>query len=75
MAEPASRSGDRLPSVFEAACELAPEARAGFLDRECAGDDPLRREVEDLLCANPAIGSPAGQQAGGIASWKMEPAR
>ncbi|HVS15284.1 MAG TPA: protein kinase [Thermoanaerobaculia bacterium] len=37
---------DRL---FAEALELAPEDRARFLDRECAGDDELRREVGALL--------------------------
>jgi len=39
----------RLERLFKRALDLAPDARGGFLDRECAGDDELRREVERLL--------------------------
>jgi serine/threonine protein kinase len=34
---------------FGAALDVTAEARAGFLDRACAGDAELRREVEELL--------------------------
>lgn len=35
--------------VFEAVCALSGSERASYLDRACAGDDALRREVEELL--------------------------
>ncbi len=41
-----SRGADDL---FLAACRLPDEARRVFLERECRGDDVLRREVESLL--------------------------
>src|SRR5438552_14693489 len=42
----------RLTAVFETACEREADARAAFLDDACAGDDALRREVEELLAAD-----------------------
>ncbi len=40
---------ERLCRLFESACELEPHRRSAPLDRECAGDPMLRREVESLL--------------------------
>ena len=40
---------ERAEEVFHAAAALPPGERRAFLDRECAGDDALRREVESLL--------------------------
>ncbi|MCA9752822.1 MAG: serine/threonine protein kinase [Gemmatimonadetes bacterium] len=40
---------ERVKRLLLAARELPPAARATFLDRECAGDDDLRREIESLL--------------------------
>ena len=45
---------ERIKALFNAAMELPPGERAGFLDRACAGDPEgplLRREVESLLVA------------------------
>ncbi len=39
----------RVEAVFSEAVELEGDARAAFLDRECEGDVPLKREVERLL--------------------------
>jgi serine/threonine protein kinase len=39
----------QVEEIFDRALDVAPEARAAFLERECAGDDELRREVEELL--------------------------
>ncbi|HEX5733663.1 MAG TPA: serine/threonine-protein kinase [Blastocatellia bacterium] len=39
----------KIESLFESALERDPAERATFLDRECGGDDRLRREVESLL--------------------------
>ena len=39
----------RLESLFHAACELAPAELEPFLERECADDHSLRREVVQLL--------------------------
>jgi serine/threonine protein kinase len=39
----------RLEEIFDAALDVAPEERAAFLERACAGDGELFREVEALL--------------------------
>jgi len=39
----------RIVAIFEAACEHPTERRAGFLVEACAGDEALRREVEEML--------------------------
>jgi serine/threonine protein kinase/Flp pilus assembly protein TadD len=45
-------------SIFEAAIEIgSPEERAAYLDRACAGNDALRKEVEDLLAAHDQLGA------------------
>ncbi|HJY28468.1 MAG TPA: protein kinase [Pyrinomonadaceae bacterium] len=38
-----------VKDLFSAALACSPEERARFLDRACAGDEGLRREVESLL--------------------------
>ncbi len=43
-------SGDeRLTRLFLEACDLAPQEQARFLERECAGDPRLGRELAELL--------------------------
>src|SRR5262245_53657441 len=39
----------KIEAVFHQALECQPSHRAAYLDRECAGDPELRREVESLL--------------------------
>ena len=39
----------RLQALFHEAASLEGEAREEFLDRRCAGDDDLRRNLERLL--------------------------
>jgi tRNA A-37 threonylcarbamoyl transferase component Bud32 len=41
----------KLRRVFESALGVAPEEVDGILDRECAGDAEMRREVRELLDA------------------------
>jgi serine/threonine protein kinase len=41
----------QVESLFYQAFELKPEARPEFLDKNCAGDPELRREVESLLAS------------------------
>ena len=43
---------ERLEQLFEQALALSDPARRPFLDRECAGDDALRAELETLLLAH-----------------------
>jgi non-specific serine/threonine protein kinase len=38
-----------IESLYHSAREQKPEARQAYLERACAGDDALRREVESLL--------------------------
>src|SRR4030095_9334357 len=40
---------DKVKQVYQAALAQPPAERLSFLDRECAGDEPLRREVLSLL--------------------------
>lgn len=42
----------RIEALFPLAAELAGEARARFLDRECAGEERVRRELEAMLAAS-----------------------
>jgi serine/threonine-protein kinase len=49
---PASERWARVKELFEAAADLAPNERAALLNKECNGDDALRREVESLLDAD-----------------------
>src|SRR5262245_35923372 len=52
MSEPSSAE-----TVFcEALGKATPSERAAFLDRACAGNDPLRREVESLLHSHQEAG-------------------
>jgi TolB-like protein len=39
----------RLEALFYEALELKPEDRASFLEKSCAGDADLRREIQELL--------------------------
>jgi len=42
---------ERIETLFFAALDREEAARAAFLEAECAGDAPLRREVEEMLAA------------------------
>lgn len=42
----------QIGQLYHAALELGPQARRAFLDRECAGDEELRREMNSLLAAD-----------------------
>ena len=42
----------RVKELFDSASEREPGERAAFLDRECAGDEALRKEVETLLASH-----------------------
>ena len=43
--------------IFTEALRLPVEARAAFLERACAGDENLRKEVEALLAAHERVGN------------------
>jgi len=42
--------------IFTEALRLPPEARADYIDRTCAGDENMRRNVQALLSANDRAG-------------------
>ncbi|HEY7481340.1 MAG TPA: serine/threonine-protein kinase [Gemmatimonadales bacterium] len=42
----------RLALIFDDALELAPDARAAYLDHACAGDAGLRADIDALLAAD-----------------------
>ena len=44
-----SQQYERICRLFESACELEPDQRSALLDRECADDPTVRREVEAML--------------------------
>ncbi|MGH7528613.1 MAG: serine/threonine-protein kinase, partial [Gemmatimonadales bacterium] len=46
----------RLALIFDDVLELAPEARAAYLDHACAGDAALRAEIDALLAADAGSG-------------------
>jgi hypothetical protein len=45
----ANKKWDQIQSLFLEAIALAPEERGRFLDRTCADDTEVRREIESLL--------------------------
>ena len=47
----------QLDQLFHSALQLEPGKRAALLDKECAGDEGLRRECEALLAAHNEAGS------------------
>src|SRR5499433_3409514 len=61
------RNRTEVTHLFEAALEMLPEERNAFLERACAGDAELRREVQSLLDADAVAGHfmeiPAEQEA------------
>src|SRR5262245_26417121 len=70
------RWAGEVERVCQAALDCAPADRAAFLDRACAGDPALRREVEALLAhtsaadrfiESPALDVAARQIAAGAA--------
>jgi serine/threonine protein kinase len=60
---PSAEAWERAQELFNDAVELPPQERKAMLERECAGDETLRREVESLLAsdeqANSFIENPA----------------
>src|SRR5215813_4549960 len=51
------RSWEDIADIVAGAVELAPDARAAFLDARCGGDARMRAEVESLL-AHASAGGP-----------------
>ena len=46
-----------IEALFHAALECGPGARQSFLDKTCAGDTDMRRQVELLLSQNEEAGN------------------
>ena len=65
----------QIGELYHTALALKPDERAAFLDQACAGDDPLRHEVERLLASNEEAGSflaaPALTAAGALACLQV----
>jgi serine/threonine protein kinase len=47
----------RIDEIYNAALEQRPEDRDAFVEQACAGDEPLRSEIEDLLARKSEAGS------------------
>lgn len=67
----------RIEKLFYSALGLSPEERRAFLDRACAGDENLRREVESLLESDEQVDSliesPAIEAAARLVSDDPDP--
>jgi tetratricopeptide (TPR) repeat protein len=63
---------ERIEELFNAAIELPEAGRTEFLDRACAGQPELRREVESLLTAE-SEGARAIPEAVGRLAASIEP--
>ncbi len=68
-----------IEEIYHQALKRPEEERPAFLTRACAGDDALRREVEELLSLDKKAGnlmeSPALDVAAQALAWKTESAR
>ncbi len=65
----------KVDEVFQAALELPPERRAGFLESACLTDDELRAEVESLLSAHEEAGDFIEDSASDVAASLFEESR
>jgi serine/threonine protein kinase/tetratricopeptide (TPR) repeat protein len=57
----------RIETIYYAAIELGPAERPGFLDRACADDPELRKEIEDLLRHDSGTGASIAAAIDGVA--------
>jgi Tol biopolymer transport system component len=48
---------EQIGNIYDEASLLTADERVAFIDRACAGDDDLRREVESLLAAENSLGN------------------
>ena len=63
---------DRAKSIFLSAAEIAaPEDRRAFVEIQCAGDESLRSEVEELLGHQQALGSFLEAPPAGLAGLEV----
>ncbi len=63
-----SEHPNRIEQLFQSALDLAPEQRSAFLDKGCAGDEELRRDVESLLAAHHQAGDFIEDSASDVAA-------
>ena len=61
----------QLDQLFHSALQLQPGERAALLDKECAGDEGLRRECETLLAAHEEAGSFIEKPALNAEAWTI----
>ncbi len=54
--------------------EISPDSRYAFVSVEGVGAEPGKVDIYDLRTLTRVASVPVGQQAGGIAFWKMQPA-
>ena len=52
-----AENSERVVEIFSKAIELPTGERTAFLDRACAGDDELRRKLENWLKCNDQVGT------------------
>src|SRR3954467_3682413 len=57
--------GSEVKEIFLEASAMPPAERAAFLDRRCAGDEQLRRAVDELLAAEDRAGEFFAQPTSG----------
>jgi serine/threonine protein kinase/tetratricopeptide (TPR) repeat protein len=65
----------KVDEVFQAALELPPERRPGFLESACENDNELRAEVESLLSAHEEAGNFIEDSASDVAASLFEESR
>jgi non-specific serine/threonine protein kinase/serine/threonine-protein kinase len=58
-----SEEWQKIEELLDAALELAPAERSGFLDERAVGEPQLRREVESLLACEERVGGFLGAPA------------
>ena len=73
MTGPDPETRRRALAVFDEALDLPEPQRNAFLDRVCAGDPALRREVEDLFAADSRAGGPLDTPASEHAAALLDP--
>jgi len=59
-------------TIFSTALRRAPSERAAYLDEACGGDPALRQRIEDLLKAQPQLGTFMEDPPDGIAGESKE---
>jgi WD40 repeat protein len=61
-----SNIAKHIETLFAAAAEMSGEARQAFLDRECVGQDTLRRQLDGLLQAHDRVNHQLDQPLAGF---------